>query len=136
MLGSTCEYIYAPEQSDKSEPPVIPDLQRLQFSTFYDLLSPIIKLLEKHKTFQLSKVLITESYREFRDLWRDADIRWNFTSPLLNFASDVKQEVAISDFIQLTPFSTREKTERWNYHSYAMLEIAVESIPLSSPLRL
>ena len=68
--------------------------------------------------------------------WRDADIRWNFTSPLLNFASDVKQEVAISDFIQLTPFSTREKTERWNYHSYAMLEIAVESIPLSRPLRL
>jgi hypothetical protein len=116
---------YRYEFAEENEAVEFSKSEHIKFILTYDLISPILNALERYQTLQLSRQQIVETYRSFRDAWLIEDSHWDFTSPLLNFTSELQQNVAIGEQLQLSPFTTDEKEEIWNFGgSLLMLEIA------------
>ncbi len=78
------------------------------------LLDAIRDALERYNTLDLTRDQLLESYHRYRDFWAAPSIRYKTVIPLLNFSSDVTQEITVGTTMVLSPFTPDEKTQLWN----------------------
>jgi hypothetical protein len=68
-------------------------------------LDPIRDVIERYGTLDPTREQLLESYHRYRDVWTAPLRRYETVIPLLNFSSDVQQEVTIGTHLALSPFT-------------------------------
>jgi hypothetical protein len=78
------------------------------------LLDAIRDTLERYDTLDPTRDQLLESFHRYREVWAAPNRRYETFIPLLNFSSDVQQEVTLGTYLALSPFTPEEKTQAWN----------------------
>ncbi len=81
---------------------------------YQEFLYPLVDMLERYGTFQLTHEQLLESYPRYQGMWTANSIQWDVSIPLVQFTSDFQFPVRLSSHLQLTPFTPEEKTAVWN----------------------
>lgn len=88
--------------------------EQIRSLALHELVFPIFDVLERTNTFQPTQKQLLASYAHFQKTWTTTDALWVVIIPLLQFTCDFQQEEQVSPHLQLTPFTTEEKTSIWN----------------------
>jgi len=81
---------------------------------YQDFLFPLVDMLERYGTLQLTHEQLQESYFRYQEIWTASSIQWDVSIPLVQFTCDLEQPVHLSAHLQLAPFTPEEKTAVWN----------------------
>jgi hypothetical protein len=79
------------------------------------LLNPLVFLIEKRETLDLSSAEIGETYRRFRDVWR-GNLHCEVIVPLLGVQGDLPVPVKLGKVYEISQFTPKEKNRlagRW-----------------------
>ncbi len=99
---------------------------------FQQLFVPLQDALDHYETLELTREQILESYHQHRNEWMSPNSRYNVIIPLLNFTSEVQQQVPFGTQLQLAPFTPQEKTEIWNEHGQLVYPFVINPIEFNA----
>jgi hypothetical protein len=105
---------------------------QLQSTLFQQLFVPLQDALDHYKTLELTREQILESYLRHRNEWMSPYSRYDVVIPLLNFTSELQDQVPFGTQLQLAPFTSQEKTEVWNEHGQLVYPFVINPIEFNA----
>jgi hypothetical protein len=105
--------IEPPKLSDAQGRPIVaPTFEQMRSWIVLDLLRPLMALIERHSTLDVSDDQILESYRSARALWTAKEFEHYLLVPLSRLTGDI-DHLELQPDLTLSPFLPSEKTSTW-----------------------
>ena len=105
--------IQAPKLSDAQGHSIVaPTFDQMRSFVVIQLLRPLVTLMERHNTLEVSDDQILESYRSARALWTATEFEHFVLVSLPGLTGDIDR-LELLPGLTLSPFLSSEKTAAW-----------------------
>lgn len=88
--------------------------ERVRSLVFQQLLNPLIEIATTTRSLTSAAEEVVEAYRRHRDTWIAVYLSYDLIVPLLNFSSDITDEVTIGPSLRLAMLTNDDKEQIWN----------------------